>query len=504
MMSYYIGCFKKFAQFKGRARRKEYWFFVLFDIIVKEVLGMGAYYLGEYSISGGLILQYIFYAYCLVSIIPFLSVATRRVHDAGNAMPWIFVPLFNLFIFLTAGTIGENKYGPDPIDRNMNDSNKVDMDKAVDGINNENPGANNDDSYDSVKLDQIIRNDNGTPLDSNILYEISLKDDAEKANEGSEQTIPSFEMSKYALIYRNKLTELSKVTDRLVGNGSSDADTELFFIAWMGYGIAVLRNDSSIAKEFVEARIDETAKKRYCSPSEKDEIYRTVWSTCNRLEFLSDQMLGYSQDAGAVVVLQSIDFLKTNNWEASDYNQEIVYKFYFDVLQEISQVVRGEGSQQIGNSSSKSSSLENSNSSAGSVKPRRKSKFIIAIICVLIAVFGIVAYYMYSQNEYNEMKTIALQEVMEEHPTKTLNDLARENGATYVRGWETIKIDANTLLAVYWYEVNDEKYRYGYFAYECEVVGDNYPDVYVSKIVGNEELEEKYTDLIQTKLRAEL
>jgi uncharacterized membrane protein YhaH (DUF805 family) len=115
-MGWYLGVFKKYAVFTGRARRKEYWMFTLFNFIVACVLGL----FRLIPVIGGLfgILSII---YGLGMIIPALAVVVRRLHDTGRAWPFLFLALIPLvgwiimLIFLVQDSSpAENKYGPNP------------------------------------------------------------------------------------------------------------------------------------------------------------------------------------------------------------------------------------------------------------------------------------------------------------------------------------------------------------------------------------------------------
>jgi uncharacterized membrane protein YhaH (DUF805 family) len=106
-MEYFLMPLKKFADFNGRARRKEYWMFLLFYYIIYFVLTLLASALG----NAGLILIVI---YSLGMLIPMLSCAVRRMHDVGKSGWFILIPIYNLILALTAGEVGPNEYGPDP------------------------------------------------------------------------------------------------------------------------------------------------------------------------------------------------------------------------------------------------------------------------------------------------------------------------------------------------------------------------------------------------------
>ena len=104
-MHYFIKCLKEYATFTGRARRSEYWYFFLFNLIFSFVIGFVGGVLGTEIL--GLI-----YAFAL--LIPGIAVGVRRVHDTGKSGWFILVPIYNLILMLTPGDEGPNEYGPDP------------------------------------------------------------------------------------------------------------------------------------------------------------------------------------------------------------------------------------------------------------------------------------------------------------------------------------------------------------------------------------------------------
>jgi len=110
-MDWYLDVLKKYAVFEGRARRKEYWMFFLFNIIIAVVLGI---------IDGILGIGVLSAIYMLAVLVPGIAVTVRRLHDTGRSGWWILiglVPIVGLvllvFMFLD-GTPGPNKYGPSP------------------------------------------------------------------------------------------------------------------------------------------------------------------------------------------------------------------------------------------------------------------------------------------------------------------------------------------------------------------------------------------------------
>jgi uncharacterized membrane protein YhaH (DUF805 family) len=111
--------FGKYATFSGRARRAEYWWFVLFSIVV---LGIAAGIDGAAGLRlEGQLFGWVYLVLALVLLIPSIAVTIRRLHDTGRSGWWWFLSLLCgigaiiLFIFcLIEGTRGPNEYGPDP------------------------------------------------------------------------------------------------------------------------------------------------------------------------------------------------------------------------------------------------------------------------------------------------------------------------------------------------------------------------------------------------------
>ncbi|HLD61324.1 MAG TPA: DUF805 domain-containing protein [Patescibacteria group bacterium] len=110
-MNYYIQVLKKYATFSGRARRKEYWMFILVNLIVGVILSFVDGAMGSAEEGSGLLSS----IYSLAVFIPSLAVAVRRMHDVNKSGWFIIVPIYNLVLACTAGTKGDNRFGPDPI-----------------------------------------------------------------------------------------------------------------------------------------------------------------------------------------------------------------------------------------------------------------------------------------------------------------------------------------------------------------------------------------------------
>jgi uncharacterized membrane protein YhaH (DUF805 family) len=110
-MNWYLDVLKKYAVFKGRARRREYWMFVLFNFIIALVLGI---------IDGMLHTFFLSTIYMLAVIIPSISVGVRRLHDTGRSGWWFWISLVPiiggivLLVFFVLDSVEDNEYGPNP------------------------------------------------------------------------------------------------------------------------------------------------------------------------------------------------------------------------------------------------------------------------------------------------------------------------------------------------------------------------------------------------------
>ena len=118
-MHWYLDVLKKYAVFNGRARRKEYWFFSLFNLIIIIVLGVIDGMTGSYSASAGMGL--LGGIYMLAVLVPAIAVGIRRLHDTNRSGWWlliVFVPLIGAIVLLVFMVLdsspGENQYGANP------------------------------------------------------------------------------------------------------------------------------------------------------------------------------------------------------------------------------------------------------------------------------------------------------------------------------------------------------------------------------------------------------
>lgn len=128
--------YRRYFEFSGRSRRREYWLFVLFYLLVLMVIN--ALFGVPVAMRAGLWFSYamvmngtgstIGNVFWLFSLIPALAVAVRRLHDIDRSGFWLllsFVPFlgwFTLLIFMCLdGTAGGNRFGADPKARGIVD-----------------------------------------------------------------------------------------------------------------------------------------------------------------------------------------------------------------------------------------------------------------------------------------------------------------------------------------------------------------------------------------------
>lgn len=105
-MNWYLEVLKKYAVFSGRARRKEYWMFVLFNLIIAFVLGFVEGIVGGKGFLGNL--------YTLAMIIPGIAVGVRRMHDTDRSGWWLLLPIVNLVFLIQDSQQGDNRFGSNP------------------------------------------------------------------------------------------------------------------------------------------------------------------------------------------------------------------------------------------------------------------------------------------------------------------------------------------------------------------------------------------------------
>ena len=123
-MNWYLGVLKKYVVFEGRARRKEYWFFVLFNVLISMGLAIIDRLTGTVDPETGLgVLSGL---YALGVMLPGMAVSVRRLHDTGRCGWWLLItliPVLGALIFLyflvLDGDAESNEYGPSPKDNEV-------------------------------------------------------------------------------------------------------------------------------------------------------------------------------------------------------------------------------------------------------------------------------------------------------------------------------------------------------------------------------------------------
>lgn len=128
-MEWYLKVMKQYADFNGRARRKEYWMFFLFNMIFALVAILVDNLLGL-RFNEQIPYGYLYLLYGLATFIPGIAVGVRRLHDVGKSGWWYFIAiiplagLYLLYLFVQDGTPGSNEYGVNPKE-NYNEINEI-------------------------------------------------------------------------------------------------------------------------------------------------------------------------------------------------------------------------------------------------------------------------------------------------------------------------------------------------------------------------------------------
>lgn len=104
---------KKYAEFTGRSRRSEYWWFVVLLLVAYVVAGIL-----DSVMTFGLASTVV----ALGLLIPNIAVSMRRLHDTNRTGWWLligFIPVVGAIVliifFAQKGVVGDNQYGSDPI-----------------------------------------------------------------------------------------------------------------------------------------------------------------------------------------------------------------------------------------------------------------------------------------------------------------------------------------------------------------------------------------------------
>lgn len=118
-MKWYLMAFKKYLVFSGRSHRKEFWMFVLFNIIIACVLGfIDNFVIG---VPVGSNLGYLTGAYSLITMIPCIALSVRRLHDTDHTGWWLLIniiPVLGFFwltwLFCKESDHAPNRFGAEP------------------------------------------------------------------------------------------------------------------------------------------------------------------------------------------------------------------------------------------------------------------------------------------------------------------------------------------------------------------------------------------------------
>ena len=120
-MSWYFIVLQKYITLKGRARRKEFWYFLLFHNIIAAITMILDSLVWDFDLAkDGM--GFLTIAYVLATIPPSIAVCVRRLHDTGRSGWWIFIPfvpvigafLWLYFTLQNSEPGDSNRFGPNP------------------------------------------------------------------------------------------------------------------------------------------------------------------------------------------------------------------------------------------------------------------------------------------------------------------------------------------------------------------------------------------------------
>ena len=100
----YMEALKNYAEFKGRATRREYWMFVLINLGICIVMAVLDAMLNTKGILANL--------YNLAMFLPSIAVGARRMHDTDRSGWWLLLPIVNLVFLVQDSQPGPNRFGP--------------------------------------------------------------------------------------------------------------------------------------------------------------------------------------------------------------------------------------------------------------------------------------------------------------------------------------------------------------------------------------------------------
>jgi uncharacterized membrane protein YhaH (DUF805 family) len=124
-MNYYLKVLTNFS-FAGRARRAEFWWFVLINFIVSIILNVAGTtanltWSPDPSMGSLYAVSIPSLVYALLVLIQGIALSVRRLHDTNKSGWWLLLfllPILGFIIlivfYVLPGTVGSNKYGEDP------------------------------------------------------------------------------------------------------------------------------------------------------------------------------------------------------------------------------------------------------------------------------------------------------------------------------------------------------------------------------------------------------
>jgi len=123
-MIYYVDALRRYVDFSGRASRAQYWYFVLWNLLLSGAAALALFCLGSFiggERAGDTLVDAAMGTYSLAIVIPSISVAVRRLHDIDASGWWILVGLIPgagslalIVAYCIPGTRGPNRFGPEP------------------------------------------------------------------------------------------------------------------------------------------------------------------------------------------------------------------------------------------------------------------------------------------------------------------------------------------------------------------------------------------------------
>lgn len=118
-MGWFLIALKKYVDFSGRARRREYWYFFLFYLLFYLAAAFLDGMLGAFDSGDGIAL--LTTAFALGMLLPSITVGVRRLHDTGRSGWWLLIALVPvlgalvlLFFSVQDSEPGDNRFGPNP------------------------------------------------------------------------------------------------------------------------------------------------------------------------------------------------------------------------------------------------------------------------------------------------------------------------------------------------------------------------------------------------------